>query len=480
MKVKRLFFTFVIFSIIAAGLWSQEAEVEAEAEVETTVTNLYNLEDLLSATQMNHPELLKLQEEYKRSLLDVKDAWWSLGPTVDLQASGTYMLNPPLGAMYINTDDIINAIQWNGVKPRNSGQRIKIYDGMENTLYNFELTLTQPVFTWGKITNAIKLYKQVSEIKLSQITQQTAQLETELKTRLISLYYLNKILEIIDEEETYTDRMVEVSENAEKVGMLLHQDVVDAKIQAKELEIAKQDLLEQINDQLLELKRTSGIELLSLDDINFDFVTELEESFTSLMEKDPSELESQALSGNQSSIKILTQLEGVSQTAEKIARGYENWKPDLALQMSGGYSGSRFPLFEPNWRRKDDYSLNISIGLKATIWDGGKKVRDVSRKVSESETAQINKANARSTISKTFNSQWNAAQVCKMKIEYQELKIESAAAKISQKEQIYESGYGSETDVLSAKIERCNAQIEKEKQALTRAAACLTIEYLIK
>ncbi len=480
MKVKRLFFTFVIFSIIAAGLWSQEAEVEAEADVETPVTNLYNMEDLLTATQMNHPELLKLQEEYKRSLLDVKDAWWSLGPTVDLQASGTYMLNPPLGAMYINTDDIINAIQWNGVKPRNSGQRIKIYDGMENTLYNFELTLTQPVFTWGKITNAIKLYKQVSEIKLSQITQQTAQLETELKTRLISLYYLNKILEIIDEEETYTDRMVEVSENAEKVGMLLHQDVVDAKIQAKELEIAKQDLLEQINDQLLELKRTSGIELLSLDDINFDFVTELEESFTSLMEKDPSELESQALSGNQSSIKILTQLEGVSQTAEKIARGYENWKPDLALQMSGGYSGSRFPLFEPNWRRKDDYSLNISIGLKATIWDGGKKVRDVSRKVSESETAQINKANARSTISKTFNSQWNAAQVCKMKIEYQELKIESAAAKISQKEQIYESGYGSETDVLSAKIERCNAQIEKEKQALTRAAACLTIEYLIK
>ena len=478
MKVKRIFFTFVIFSIISAGLWSQEAEVEAEAE--TPVTNLYNLEDLLSATQMNHPELLKLQEEYKRSLLDVKDAWWSLGPTVDLQASGTYMLNPPLGAMYINTDDIINAIQWSGVKPRNSGQRIKIYDGMENTLYNFELTLTQPVFTWGKITNAIKLYKQVSEIKLSQITQQTTQLETELKTRLISLYYLNKILEIIDEEENYTDRMVEVSENAEKVGMLLHQDVVDAKIQAKELEIAKQDLLEQINDQLLELKRTSGIELLSLDDINFDFVADLEESFASLMEKDPSELENQALSGNQSSIKILTQLEGVSQTAEKIARGYENWKPDLALQMSGGYSGSRFPLFEPNWRRKDDYSLNISIGLKATIWDGGKKVRDVSRKVSESETAQINKANARSTISKTFNSQWNAAQVCKMKIEYQELKIESAAAKISQKEQIYESGYGSETDVLSAKIERCNAQIEKEKQALTRAAACLTIEYLIK
>mgnify|MGYP003501552146 FL=1 len=67
-----------------------------------------------------------------------------------------------------------------------------------------------------------------------------------------------------------------------------------------------------------------------------------------------------------------------------------------------------------------------------------------------------------------------------MKIEYQDLKIESATAKINQKQVMYESGYGSETDVLSVKIERCNAQIEKEKQALSRAAACLTIEYLRK
>lgn len=285
MKEKRAIFAFVIFLVFSASLWTQETETN-RSEI-----NMYNLQELLGATQMNHPELRKLQEEYKRSLLDVTDAWWSLGPTLDLQANGTYMVNPPIGAMYINTDDVINAIDWNGVKPRNSGQRIKIYDGMENTFYNFQLTLTQPIFTWGKITNAIKLYKQISEIKLSQITQQTDQLETELKTRLISLYYLNKILEIIGEEEGYVNRMVEVSENAERVGLLLHQDVVDAKIQAKELEIAKQDLLEQINDQLLELKRTTGIEVLSLSDINFDFVLQLEEEFSKLMDSDVSELE---------------------------------------------------------------------------------------------------------------------------------------------------------------------------------------------
>ena len=467
MKIKKLFFTFAIFSLLLTVAWSQEGNGE------------YTLDFLLSATKQNHPELLKLQEEYKRSRLDVQDAWAGLGPTVDLQVSGTYMVNPPVGAMYINTEDIINSIQINGVRPSARGQRIKIYDGMEPTLYDFQLTLTQPLFTWGKITNAIKLYQEISEIKETQLSQQTSQLETELKTRLVSLYYLNRILEIIDEEEAYAERMVQVSENAELSGMLLHQEVVDAKIQAKELEIAKQDLLEQINDQLLELSRTSGIDL-SIDNINFDFVPDFIESFDSILAEDAALLEAEVLSGNQSSIKMLTQLETVSKTAEKISRGYENWKPDIALQMSGGYSGSRFPLVEPNWRRKDDYSLNISIGIKTTLWDGGKKVRDVARKKSEVETADINKLDARSTISQTFNSQWNAAQVCTMKIEYQALKIESATAKIEQKQQMYESGYGSETDVLSAKIERCNAQIELEQQNLSRAAACLTIDFLRK
>ena len=467
---KKIISAFTFISLIALLVPSQLFTQEPQT---------YTLETLLDATKHNHPDLLKLQEEYKRSLLDVKDAWAGLGPTVDLQVSGTYMVNPPVDAMYINTEDIINSIQINGVRPSSRGQRIKIYDGMEPTLYDFQLTLTQPLFTWGKITNAIKLYQQISEIKETQLSQQTSQLETEFKTRLVSLYYLIRIMEIIDEEQAYAERMVQVSENAESSGMLLHQEVVDAKIQAKELEIAKQDLLEQMNDQLLELSRTSGIDL-TLENINFDFIPDFIESFELLLANDPALLEAEILSGNQSSIKMLTQLQTVSKTAEKISRGYENWKPDIALQMSGGYSGSRLPLAEPNWRRKDDYSLNISIGIKTTLWDSGKKVRDVARKKSEVETADINKLDARSSISQTFNSQWNAAQVCTMKIEYQVLKIESADAKIEQKQQMYESGYGSETDVLSAKIERCNAQIELEQQNLSRAAACLTIDFLRK
>lgn len=434
------------------------------------------LEELNQSVSLNNPDLQKLQREYERSLLDVKDAKAGIGPVVDLQLTGTYMTKPPVDAIYLNIDEMLDSISWpTGTKPAGGNQVIKLYDGMENTLYNFQLTVTQPIFTWGKIFNAVKLYQQIAEIKQTQILSQEEQLKMELETRIITLKYLQRIVDILDEEKVFAQRLVEVSESAEKSGMLLHQDVVEARIQAKELEIAQQDVSEQVHNQLLELQRMTGIADLALNQIEYEIN---ESRFNQIINADRTVIEETALSGEQLSIKMLTQLKEVNQTAEKIARGYVNWKPDLALQASAGYGGSRFPFAEPNWLRKDDYSANITIAVKTTVWDGGKKVRDVSRKASESKTADINQLDARTTIRQTLSSQWNTADVCSMKIEYQNLKIESDDSKISQQETIFQTGYGSETDVLSAKINRCNNQIEKEKQELSRAVALMTIEYL--
>lgn len=436
----------------------------------------YSYDDLYSLMLTKNPEFMSLSEEYQRSLLDEKDAWAGLGPTVDLQVSGTYMANPQIGPIYLNVDDVLNSIQWpTGIKPAGNGQYVKLYEGMENTLYNFQLSITQPIFTWGKLKNAIVLYKQIAEIKRTQIESKKQQLETELKTRMATLYCLNNINSIIEEEKQLVERLVKISEVAEKSGMLLHQDVVDAKIQAKELEIAQRDLQEQMNLQILELIRSSGVEDLSMDKIVFNFD---EESILSIMKEDKEQLIEKALSESQLSIKLLSQLKEVNETAELIAKGYVNWKPDVAMQLSLGYGGSRFPLFEPNWLRKDESSFNISIGIKTTVWDGGKKVRDVSRKISETKSADINLIDARSTIRKTLNEQWNTIEVCTIKIEYQDLKVESSDFKIAQQETVFKTGYGSETDVLNAKIERCNQLIEKEKQILSRAVACLTVQYL--
>lgn len=439
----------------------------------------YTLEELQNSMEINNPDIRSAREEYNRSLLDYKDALAGFGPKIDLMLSGTYMVKPPVGSFSVNVDDMLSAIEWPaGMKPSSSGQYLKLYDGMENTLYSFQLSLEQPVFTWGKLHQAACLYKEVSVIQEIKLLNTQKKLATELETRMLSLEYLKRISSKLEEEQVYADEMISFSEDAEKSGMLLHQDVVEARIKAKELEIALQGVNEQITNQILELQRMTGIQELDISQLQYEIDEEALDEIFLLDAEGRNSLMEKALSDNTDSIRMVSQAKKVSDYALSISKNSVYWKPDVGLQMTMGYGGSRFPLLETNWLRKDDYTLNISVGVKTTVWDGGKKLRDVSRSLSNSESAAINKDAVKSTIRKTLMEQWNTGDVCRMKAEYQALKIETAASKIEHQKVLYNNGYGSKTDLLSAQMDLCSAEIEKLQQELSKNVAALTVKFL--
>ena len=107
----------------------------------------------------------------------------------------------------------------------------------------------QPLFTWGKINKAVKLYKELSDVKGLQLISTQNQLEAELKIRLATLNYLYSIIDLIEESDALTKRLVEFSEKAEESGMMIAQDVLEARVQAKQLEITKYELSEEIKNQ---------------------------------------------------------------------------------------------------------------------------------------------------------------------------------------------------------------------------------------
>ena len=470
LKKKLIFLSVIFFSFGLNAVYTDENQSAVNQ------TKKYGQEDLNSLSFSNNPEILKLQEEYKMSLLDLQDARADIMPKIDFQASGTYLFNPPLGPVYVNADDFVNSLYaGQGIKPSSSGQYIKIYDGMEKTLYTIQASLTQPLFTWGKIYNENRLYSALSRVKLLQLESKQKEIQTQLEIRLSSLYYLYKIKEILDEEELYVDRLVDHAQKAEKSGMLLAQDVLDAKIKAKEIQIAKNDVEEQIFSQILELKKMTGLEDFLFEII--DFVPD-EEKIASVLLMNKEELLEKALSANNKTMNMLNLLENVRSYSLDIAKASVNWKPDFAFQVTAGYGGSRLPFFEPNWFRKDDYNLNLSFGIKTTLFDGGKKINDVKRKTGELVIQKQSKEEARLEIQKTFNSKWNEAELCQMKIEYEDLKIETLESKVRQQNLILNTGYGSETEVLQSKISLCNEKIEKEKQKINKAISCLTILYL--
>ena len=119
--------------------------------------------DLQSAMMGSNPDIMKAKEEINKASLDVKDAKSGYAPTIDLTITGSYIANP-IDPIRINLGDYINTTAY-GLP----NDYVTIYNGQENMYYQFQLSLTQPIFTWGKITNAVKLYQKVYDARVLQL-----------------------------------------------------------------------------------------------------------------------------------------------------------------------------------------------------------------------------------------------------------------------------------------------------------------------
>lgn len=470
--IKKLFCIILIINFFSF-IFCQENILQSN---DTNNKKEFSLEDLSNQLKINNSELKILNQEYQQSLIDVKNAKAGLGPTIDLTVSGTYFLNPPIDSIVLNVDDILNSISWpESYSPTQTGQYITLFDGMENTFYSFQLDVTQPIYTWGKLKTAIKLYEKVSEIKLLQISSKEKQLQTELNTRIVSLFYLLQIENLLKTQDELANKLVKISEDAQKNGLLLNQDVLEAKINAQQINIVQQEIKEQFFNLLLSIQKMTGNQNLSLEDINF---IPDENKFYEFANQDRKELLEKALDTKQETFTILKNLEQISQFSTQIAQASVYWKPDFALKMSLGYGGSRFPFIEKDWFRQDDYTTNFTVAFKTTVWDGGKKLNEIKKNQSKEETANINYTDAELSIKQKLQEQFNIIDLALSKIEYQKLKIETLDSKIKQQEQLFNSGYGSEKDLLQAKIDRNTAEIELVQNKLSLAGACSTAAFI--
>ena len=133
----------------------------------------YTYDDLISIMNVSNIELLMDDEVIKSATYDLNEAKGSYSPTIDLTLSGTYMVNPPsisresLDSIMDQVLNKENPFASNIEGMFNDFDKLQIID--KPFMYMAQLNLTQPIFTWGKVTNAVKLYEKLLEIRKSGV-----------------------------------------------------------------------------------------------------------------------------------------------------------------------------------------------------------------------------------------------------------------------------------------------------------------------
>ena len=440
---------FIIVLLFAASLFATET---------------YNYDSLASSLRLNNTRLQAAYQDVVQAKLDTKDAKANYHPTIDLTVSGSYIINP-IGPITVNASEL--GLPYN--------QYITLYKGMENTLYQTSLSLQQPIFTWGKISNGVKALKEVESVRSLQLTDTENQLNAELKSRLSAIYYMDDIISLLNEQKSYADRLVELAHAAQEQGIMLAQEVKENEINALQVDVTLSEINAQYSSNLTALRTMTGLLDLTREDISY---IPDEESFYSLAKEDRNALIKSATSQSQPTLQMLSHMQSAMEYSEKVSKASVYWKPDFALQVSASYGGSRLPLVETDWYRQDDYNGMVTVAFKTTVWDGGKALNNIKRSESNVANAVISRDEAINTIITTLSEQFANQDMAIAKISYLDLKEETLVSKVEQKILLQSYGNASEADVLNAQIELTTCRLERLQEKLKLAQASYLIEYL--
>jgi len=438
----------------------------------------YTYEDLEKSMQLNSTKLKSAVEEYNRSKLDTKDAKANYQPTIDATLMGAYIINP------IDEITVATPSTMTSLGPLLSGlahtqvnipDEMTIETGMNNLYYGAGITVKQPIFTWGKITNAVRAYSEIEKLRQLQIGDTEEQLKAELKTRLSAEVRLREILSLLEKTNEHSSKLVSLSEQAYEKGAITELDYKGAEVDALEVDANLAKIKSERENNLTAIRALTGIYDLEGDDIEF---TEDEAYLQSLLETPKAELEAKALSQSKSTLSMLKHYENAMEYKRKVASSDFYGKPDIALMVGLGYGGKRFPLFEDGWTDDDHGHGIITIGLSTTLWDGGKILNDIKRNKSQVESAKINYTEAENTIRTTLSENLTNMQIASSRIKYLDLTIEHLEAEAEQAEKKVELGSASTTDYLKSLIELDKKRLERCQEQLTYSSSGYIIAYL--
>ncbi len=419
---------------------------------------------LLFAVIPGNLELARLQEEVNQAILDIRDAKASRWPTIELEANGTYMSNPLIGPITVPAGTFSSP-------PPIPPSDLTLYEGMESTLYKLGVTITQPIFTWGKINASVKAQEAIAEAKSQELINREQELSTEIATRAGALQELRAIDELLKKQHAMGEELLALSYEVVRSGMLLEVEQAEMELHLQEIELALLDSAYAIAEQERKLKQLTSIQDFTAYQYN-------EEAVLEMFGKPVETLVAQALSPRHASLGAIAAMHRATQAAEDLARGSFYGKPDLALVVSAGYNGAKFPLVESDWNVQDNYDFTISVGLKSTIFDGGKISNTIKRAESQEYSATLELQEAKQLIANEVEETYLLLGTTLEKLDLERRKQETLARRIETNTKLYQSGYGERSQVIQAEMSLLTSQITEYQQKIDAWEAYQKLRFL--
>jgi len=425
----------------------------------------YNEDDLIYFALVQNTGIHITQQAIKTSEADLESAKAQRWPTLSTTISASYIANPA-DPIAVKAGSIMDSPM--PIPPED----IVIYEGMENSLYNFALKFEQPIYTWGKINLGIALAQ--NALSLSYKQNEKTRDETILHVRALfqSLGYVNEILSVLEMQKKLGERLlVHASENRQ-AGFLTESEYLTIKIRLKEIDIALATSEEQIGSLLSDLSRYTGIANLDISQLDCK-LSKIQ--FLPWAQKEAVE---KSIKGN-TDLQIGLLASEIRKQEAELAKKQASGIPDIGLQIELSYGGSRFPFLETDWFGQDDWQATISLGLQG-VFIGNKALKvDYNKAVSEAIKTEKQLQEGKEILSAHIRESYLSLSLLETKIEYYQLKQAVNNRELLDKKTQMEMGIISEADFIETMILSLGDLAEAYALLAEHQSKVLTVEMLL-
>ncbi len=436
------------------------------------------LEDAYTLTRTGSEAVRVKQLAVQKSRLALEEAGSRAWPRIDLQASASYLAHPPQGyTVAAGTLGTISPAIPTGAlgnpAPIPLGDfaippRDFTIGAQQHNYFTASASLSQPIFTWGKIRNAIDLAALEVDAAGTDLLTQQRDIDREVHRAYFGALLARDSETVL---KGLRDTAAEIAADRRKAfdqGTTNRETALEAQANLASIESRLSEAGQSKATALEGLAMLTGRELRA-EDLATGFRTQLPVlDEQSLREK-----------AHASSPALAASRTRMSQARKKLAveEGGSLLRPDVSLGLRLDLSGQEdLPFSTWKWNNSTwDWDLVVSIGMKMNVFDGLASLQRVRQAEKDLEMAgmglSLDEKRVRLDVRKAVDAAVKAdgdVREKKARADYAEERLRNAQASL-------ENGMASRDDVHGADILAGSAELDLLYARYTREEALADI-----
>ena len=420
-------------------------------------------------------EAVRIRElALQKARLAIDQANAALLPQVNLQASASYLVNPPQGYTVkagqlgtftptIPTGAIGNPspIPLGTMSiPQNDftiGSQLHDY-------FSLSASLSQPIFTWGKIRGAIDLATLQADAAANDLAAQRRDVEREVRRAWFSALLADGSAAVLEKLEITAAEIVADRQKSVDDGTSNQEAVLQAQADLAQIQSKRVQAVQSRQTALQGLGMLTGLEPAAI---------ELTTGWTaSLPDLDEQAIGDAALGTSTDLAAARTRLQQ-SRRKLDVERGGSLLLPDVALGLSFDVTGQEdvpFAALTPTsgtW----NWDLVISLGMKMSVFDGFSSRSRIAQAEKDEEAASTAAVQEEKLVRLTVRRALDASFRADADLKEKQADGAYADERLKNAQASYDAGLASRVDLHGAQIMQGTAALELLLSRYTREEA---------